>query len=93
MSRRPAPALTTGLSSYDPGSKLYEATGPFDVAVAAETRAEQEAQLDAELAMLWQEYALAEPATLISAAQQLRQKFLAMFGDIFEKRKRKWNRR
>ena len=63
--------------AFDPNSKLYEATGPFDIIVTASTRPELEAQLDAELAMLWQEYALADHNVLTAAASQLREELRA----------------
>jgi hypothetical protein len=67
--------------SFDQDGKVYEATGPFDMVLGAETRPELEAQLDAELAMLWREYALAAPATLTAAAQRLREELLTTFED------------
>lgn len=75
---RPRQPLSVPVT-FDQDSKLYEATGPFDIVLGAETRPELEAQLDAELAMLWREYALADPATLTPAAQRLREALLAAF--------------
>ena len=45
----------------------------------AETRPELEENLEAELAMLWSEYAVADPAILTPAAQRLRAELLAAF--------------
>ena len=72
------------LVTFDQDSKTYEATGPFDIEVDAETRRELEAQLDAELTMLWREYALADPITLTVAAQKLREALLAAFQDSID---------
>lgn len=46
--------------TFDPAEGTYTATGPFHVVVSAETRAELEATLDEELALLWEEYAVSE---------------------------------
>jgi hypothetical protein len=67
---------------FDQDGKVYEATGPFDIMLGAETRPELEAQLDAELAMLWREYALAIPTALTVAAQRLREALLDAFEDM-----------
>jgi hypothetical protein len=70
------------LVTFDPDSHIYEATGPFDIILGAETRPELEAHVDAELVMLWREYASTDPATLTSAAQHLRDALMSTFEDV-----------
>jgi hypothetical protein len=62
--------------TFDKETQLYEATGPFGMAIGAQTRPDLEAQLDAEFGMLWREYALAKSADLTSAAIGLKQELL-----------------
>jgi len=64
---------------FDPDAQSYEAEGPFDIALSAETRRELEENLDAELTMLWQEYALVDLVSLTPAAQRLRTSLLEAF--------------
>lgn len=64
---------------YNAESQLYELSGEFDIILGAETRPELEGQLNDELVMLWEEYALAEPDSLTTAAQRLRENLLATF--------------
>lgn len=71
-------ALTFNVE-FDAESQTYEAMGPFGVVIAATVRPELEASLDAELAMLWDEYALAKPEDLTSAARKLREELLGCF--------------
>ncbi|HRW61015.1 MAG TPA: hypothetical protein P5340_10225 [Defluviicoccus sp.] len=68
--------------TFDQSAQVYEASGSFGVLIGALTRPDLEAQLDAELAMLWREYAQAEPETLTNAARDLRQQLLAAFSEI-----------
>jgi hypothetical protein len=65
--------------AFDKETQLYEASGPFDITIGAQTRPDIEAQLDAELGMLWREYALAEPGGLTSSAIRLKQELLDAF--------------
>jgi hypothetical protein len=65
--------------SFDKDAQQYEASGPFDIVLGAQTRPDLEAQLDAELGMLWREYAIAEPGDLTMAAQRLKQELLDAF--------------
>lgn len=67
---------------FDPEVQLYEIQGKFGIQSCAETRPELEAQVYAELAMLWQEYALAEAESLTTAARQLQSDLLAVFEDV-----------
>ena len=66
---------------FDPEAQTYEAEGPFHIALAAPTRPELERELEAELVMLWREYAMADEKTLTPAAQRLRAELLAAFGE------------
>ncbi len=74
--------LVSYIVTFDQENQLYEASGPFDIVVSAETRPELENELDAELSMLWNEYALAEPSELTAAACVLREQLLDAFGEI-----------
>jgi hypothetical protein len=65
--------------TFDKETQLYEAIGLFDIAIGAQTRPDLEAQLDAELGMLWQEYALADSADLTTAAVKLKKELLEAF--------------
>jgi hypothetical protein len=65
--------------TFDRENESYEAEGPFDIVLGAQTRPELEDNLEAELAMLWSEYALVDSATLTPAAQRLRADLLAAF--------------
>jgi hypothetical protein len=65
--------------AFNKETQFYEASGPFDITIVAQTRPDTEAQLDAELGMLWREYALAESADLTSAAISLKQELLDAF--------------
>jgi hypothetical protein len=64
---------------FDPEAQAYEAEGPFDIALSAPTRPELERDLEAELVMLWREYAMADEAALTPAAKRLRAELLATF--------------
>lgn len=64
---------------FDPQAQLYEAEGAFGLFLTAPTRTELEAELDVELAMLWREYAMADPGTLTEAAVRLRSELRAAF--------------
>lgn len=64
---------------FDQDSQLYEASGPFGIVTGALTRPELEAQIDAELAVLWREYAKVPSDSLTTAAQELRRELLAAF--------------
>lgn len=68
--------------TFDRNDQVYEASGPFGIAVGAETRPDLEQQIDDELTMLWREYATADPAELTRAAQKLRNELIAEFMDI-----------
>ena len=57
---------------FDPDTQSYDAEGPFNIVLGAQTRPELERDLEAELTMLWNEYALVDPESLTSAAQRLR---------------------
>jgi hypothetical protein len=65
--------------SFDSETGLYEAAGPFDVLVVGNTRPELEALLEAELVVLWREYASAKPASLTAAAKRLRSELQSAF--------------
>jgi len=75
QARRPLSFAVT----FDETSQVYEATGLFGVLIGGLTRPELETQLDAELAMLWREYAQANPEILTNAAKELREQLLAAF--------------
>jgi hypothetical protein len=66
---------------FDRDAQLYEAEGPFGVILGAVTRPQLEAQVDAELAILWREYALAATETLSPGARDLREQLLSTFRD------------
>jgi hypothetical protein len=68
--------------SFDPDSWLYKAEGPFDILLFAETRAQIEVQLDEELAMLWSEYAKADPSVLTAGAKELQHELLEAFEEV-----------
>jgi len=70
------------LISFDPDSWLYKAEGPFDILLFAETRAQIEVQLDEELAMLWSEYAKADPSVLTAGAKELQHDLLEAFEEV-----------
>ena len=61
---------------------LYEATGPIDVYVVAETTLGIKTELADELAMCWREYAKANPSSLTNDAQKLRQSLLDHFDEV-----------
>lgn len=63
--------------SLDPRSELYEVAGEFDILLSCPTRAELEDELNDTLAMLWQEYADEDPATLSPKAAALRSELRA----------------
>jgi hypothetical protein len=65
--------------NFDKVDQLYEAEGPFGVVIGAITRPQLELQLDAELAMLWLEYARAAPEGLSPGAKRLREQLLLAF--------------
>ena len=67
---------------FDQDSHFYEATGPFEITLGAETRPGLEALVAAELDMLWREYALADPTTLTSAAQNLHKELVSTFENV-----------
>jgi hypothetical protein len=64
---------------FDKDAQIYEASGPFEITLGAQTRPDLESQLDAELGMLWREYALADSGSLTSAAIRLKQELLDAF--------------
>ena len=66
---------------FDPYDGFYIATGEFHLMVAAQTREEVEASVLGALAFLWNEYAIADPATLTDDALILRRDFTKIFGD------------
>jgi hypothetical protein len=77
-----ARTLLQTLISFDPDSWLYQAEGPFDILLYAETRTQIEVQLDEELAMLWSEYAKVDPSVLTTGAKQLQHDLLEAFEEV-----------
>ena len=67
--------------TFDQDTQHYEAVGPFDIDLCAQTRPELEGALDAELAMLWHEYAMAPAGDLTASALSLKRELLADFGE------------
>jgi hypothetical protein len=65
--------------TFDQETQYYKAVGLFDIDLWAQTRRELEGALDAELAMLWQEYAMATMTDLTASARRLKQDLLAAF--------------
>jgi hypothetical protein len=57
---------------FDEEESFYSLTGPFGITLGAHTRPELEDMLYDCLAMLWEEYALEDPARLTEQAQRLR---------------------
>jgi hypothetical protein len=68
--------------TFDRESWLYQAAGPFDILLFAQTRTEIEAQLYDELEMLWSEYAKVDPSVLTQDAQQLQNDLLKAFEEV-----------
>jgi len=68
--------------TFDRDTWLYQADGPFDILLFAQTRTEIEAQLYDELEMLWSEYAKVDPSVLTQDAQQLRVDLLKVFEEV-----------
>ncbi len=67
---------------FDNDILSYELIGPFDVYLYAETQPQLEMLLQEEMAMLWQEYAMADPELLTEAAKKLREELLATFEEV-----------
>ena len=66
---------------FDLDAQSYEAEGPFNILLGAQTRPELERDLEAELIMLWREYALIDPESLTPAAQRLRTDLREVFAE------------
>jgi hypothetical protein len=65
---------------FEPEDGFYTATGDFHLMVTAETRDKLEASVLDVLALLWNEYALAEPSNFSADALALRQHLIGLFG-------------
>lgn len=57
--------------SFDETEGLYQLEGPYGILLASETRSELEEALDAEIGLLWREYACAHDEELSPKARQL----------------------
>ena len=66
--------------TFDGADALYDVEGPFDVMLSAESREDLADALEAELNLLFADYAEADPAHLSSDAKQLRDQIRGLFG-------------
>ena len=66
-------------ASFEPAEGIYTAIGDFHMMVAAETREELEAAIDAALIALWREYVAADPRNFSADALALRERLNRTF--------------
>lgn len=67
---------------FDHEHHLYELRGEFNIVISAKSFSELRESLDAELDMLWVEYAKEDPQALSLDARELREQLLGRFGDM-----------
>jgi len=68
--------------SVNPVEGIYTASGPFDIAASAGSRAELEEEVVGALAFLWSEYVLCSPVGLSEDALALRQELQDSFSAL-----------
>ena len=66
--------------AFHQADALYDLEGPFGILLSADSREDLEDALEAELRMLLEDYAEADPASLSSDAKELREQLRGRFG-------------